>query len=133
MTNQQIVEALYAAFDQGDIAGAAALMADDIVWNEAENNKLADRNPYIGPAAVVEGVFGRLGEDFDGFAVEIGTLIAAGDHVAMQGHYRATAKATGTVINPEIVHWWTAKGGKITAYQQHVDTLMLARVIGEVA
>lgn len=130
MTNRDIIMALYAGFDSGDMDAVLALMADDIVWREAENNKLADRNPYVGPQAVLEGVFARLGEDFEGFAVEIGQVVEDGDTVVMQGRYRARARASGIEINPQIVHWWTLKDGKIAAYQQHVDTFALAKALG---
>ena len=132
MTKLEIVQSLYAAFDAGDIDAVVALLADDIVWNEAENNKLADRNPYVGPQAVVEGVFARLMEDFEGFAVEIGRFVAEGEVVVMVGRYSATARATGEGMNPQVVHIWTVRGGRIAAYQQHVDTLALARALGEV-
>lgn len=131
MNNREIVMALYAAFETGDITAIVTLMAADIVWHEAENNKLADRNPYVGPQAVVEGVFARVAEDFDEFTVEIGSVIEDGDTVAMQGRYRARAKASGAEINPQIVHWWTVKDGKIATFQQHVDTFALARALGE--
>jgi hypothetical protein len=36
-------------------------MDPSIEWNEAENFIYADRNPYVGPQAVLEGVFTRLG------------------------------------------------------------------------
>jgi uncharacterized protein len=133
MNNLEIVQSLYAAFDAGDIEAVVALLADDVVWNEAENNKLADRNPYVGPQAVVEGVFARLMEDFEGFAVEEGRFVCDGDMVVMLGRYSATARATGVRMNPQIVHVWTVRGGRIAAYQQHVDTLALARALGEVA
>ena len=32
----------------------------EIVWNEAESIPYADRNPYVGPQQVAEGVFGRI-------------------------------------------------------------------------
>ena len=133
MTNREIIMALYAGFDSGDMDAVLARMADDIVWHEADNNKLADRNPYVGPQAVLEGVFARLAEDFEGFAVEIGTVVEDGNMVVMQGRYRARTKASGIEINPQIVHWWTVKDGKIAAYQQHVDTLALAKALGEPA
>lgn len=132
-TNRDIILALYAGFDSGDMDAVLALMAPDIVWCEAENNKLADRNPYVGPQAVVEGVFARLAEDFEDFAVEVGRVIEDGDAVVMQGRYRARAKATDTQINPQIVHWWTVKNGRITAFQQHVDTFALAQALGDPA
>lgn len=131
MTNREIIMALYEGFGAGDINAIVSLMAADIAWHEAEHNKLADRNPYIGPEAIVEGVFARVAEDFEEFAVEIGHVIEDGDTVVMQGRYRARAKASGAEINPQIVHWWTVKDGKIATFQQHVDTFVLAKALGE--
>jgi len=51
----------------------------------------------------------------------------------MQGRYRARVKASGAEINPQIVHWWKVKDGKIATFQQHVDTFALARALGEPA
>jgi ketosteroid isomerase-like protein len=129
--NLEAVKALYAAFASGDMAAAAAVMAPDMVWHEAENYIFADRNPYVGAEAVFAGVFGRTAELFDDFAVEVGTLVCQGNIVAMQGRYAAVAKATGRRVNPQIVHWWTVKDGLITGFQQHVDTLAMARALGE--
>jgi len=133
MTNREIIMALYEGFGAGDIDAIVALMAPDVVWHEAEHNKLADRNPYLGPQAIVEGVFARVAEDFDGFTVEIGQVIEDGDTVAMQGRYCARAKASSAEINPQIVHWWTVRDGQIAAFQQHVDTFALAKALGEPA
>ena len=130
MTNRDIIMALYAAFGSGDMDAVLALMADDIVWQEAENNKWADGNPYVGPQAIAAGVFGRVPEEYDSFAVEVGQVVAEGDTVVMQGRYRARVKGSGAEIAPQIVHWWTVRNGKIAAFQQHVDTLILAQAVG---
>ena len=50
----------------------------------------------------------------------------------MQGRYSAKTKSTGEEVNPQIIHWFTVKDGKITAFQQHLDTLAMARALGEV-
>lgn len=131
-SNIEAVQALYEAFAAGDMDAAAGVMAPDIQWNEAENYRFADRNPYVGAQAVFEGVFGRTAEVFDDFAVEVGDFVASGDIVAMQGRYSAKAKNTGKAVNPQIVHWFTVKDGKITGFQQHLDTLAMARALGEV-
>ena len=69
-SNLDIVKGVYAAFSVGDIPAVLGAMSPGIVWNEAENNlPLAEGNPYVGPQAVLEGVFMRLGEEFDGFTV----------------------------------------------------------------
>ncbi len=133
-SNRDIIEGVYAAFARGDIPAVLGAMSPDIVWHEAEHNlPLADGNPYIGPQAVLEGVFMRLGEDFDGFGVVPERYIADGDCVVMCGRYSATARATGLPIDPQVVHVWTLRDGKATAFQQHADTLGLALATGRAA
>ena len=55
-------------------------MADDIQWTEADGFPLA--GTYVGPQAVLEGVFMRLGEIGDDFAVVPEQFVA----VAFQQH-----------------------------------------------
>ncbi|GMN04380.1 nuclear transport factor 2 family protein [Altererythrobacter sp. MTPC7] len=131
-TNLETVQALYAAFAAGDMDAAAAVMAPDMEWREAENYIFADRNPYVGAEAVFNGVFGRTADLFDDFAVEVGTFVCEGETVAMQGRYSAISKATGERVNPQIVHWFKVRNGQIVSFQQHLDTLAMARVLGEV-
>ena len=52
-------------------------MADNIQWTEADGFPLA--GTYVGPQAVLEGVFMRLGEIGDDFAVVPEQFIADGD------------------------------------------------------
>src|ERR1700733_8270770 len=59
-TNKEIVENAYASFATGDVPAALGAMADDIQWTEADGFPLA--GTYVGPQAVLEGVFMRLGE-----------------------------------------------------------------------
>ena len=66
-TNKEIVENAYASFATGDVPAALGAMADDIQWTEAEGFPLA--GTYVGPQAVLEGVFMRLGEIGDDFTV----------------------------------------------------------------
>lgn len=66
----QVIDKLYNAFATGDIPTVLGAMDPKIVWNEAESNSLAEGNPYIGPDAVLNGVFARLGADNDYFKLE---------------------------------------------------------------
>lgn len=126
-SNLEVIRGVYAAFARGQIPAVLAAMAPDITWNEAEHNlPFADGNPYIGPQAVLEGVFMRLAEDFEGFAVVPERFFADGDWVVMAGRYTATAKATGLPVHPQVVHVWMLQEGRIRSFQQHVDTLGLA-------
>jgi ketosteroid isomerase-like protein len=130
--NVALIKGIYEAFGRGDVPAVLGAMAPDIVWNEAENFPYADRNPYKGPQAVLEGVFGRILADFDGFGVKPDEILDAGDTVVMLGRYGGTCNATGKAQNPQAVHVWRVRDGKVTQFQQYADTLHVAQVMGRV-
>ena len=127
--NVDLIKGIYDAFAVGDVAGVLGRMSPNIVWNEAESFPYADGNPYIGHDAVVKGVFARCIGEWDGFAVAVEELLDAGDTVVAFGRYRGTYKATGRAQNTQFVHVWRIAGGKAAHFQQHADTLQVARVI----
>lgn len=129
MSNADPVRALYAAFAKGDMPAALATMAPDIVWNEAENYPYADNNPYLGPEAVLRGVFARIGADWDGFTAISDEIIDGGDTIVSLGHYGGAYKATGKPMRAQFVHVFRIKNGKIVAFQQYADTLGTARAM----
>lgn len=120
-----IVETVYAAVAEGDMETFAGLMAADIVWNEAEGNPYADRNPYIGPDAVMSRIFARLGEEWDEFSATPNEYVAQGDRVVVFGRYKEVYKATGVALDIPFVHSWTVKDGKLARFQQYTDTAAL--------
>ena len=128
--NVALVRGIYDAFAAGDVPAVLGAMSPDIVWNEAENFPLADRNPYVGPNAILEGVFARLAADWDGFAVGVDELLDAGDAVVALGRYRGTNRATGRAIDAQLVHIWRIEDGKAKAFQQLTDTLQVGRATG---
>ena len=126
--NIALVEAIYAAFGAGDVPGVVSRMSPDIVWNEAENFPYADRNPYLGPEAILTGVFARIGTEWDGFAAVPEEVLDAGDTVIVLGRYHGTYRETKRVLNAQLVHVWRVEDGKAVAFQQYTDTLQTARV-----
>lgn len=128
--NVELVRAIYAAFAAGDVPGVLSRMSPDMVWNEAENFPYADGNPYVGPQAVLEGVFARIGAEWDGFEAAPDELLDAGDAVVALGRYRGIFKATGKRLDAQLAHVWRVEGGKAAAFQQYTDTLQAARVTG---
>lgn len=131
--NVAVVKGIYEAFGAGNVPAVLGAMSPDIVWNEAENFPYADRNPYVGPQAVLEGVFGRVLADWEGFQVVPDEILDAGDTVVMLGRYNGTHKVTGKPHNPQIVHVWRIVNGKAARFQQYADTLHVARAAGTVA
>ena len=94
-TNKQIVEDAYASFAAGDVPAALAAMDEDIQWTESEGFVLA--GTYVGPQAVLEGVFMRLGEIGDDFAVMPEHFVGDGDTVVALGRYVWKHKTSGDV------------------------------------
>jgi ketosteroid isomerase-like protein len=127
--NAQLIQSLYDAFARGDAATVLGGLDPKVVWNEAENIEYADRNPYVGPQAVAEGVFGRLMAEWDGFSVTPQQFVSEGDVVVVTGRYRARHKASRTPIDAQFVHVWTLRAGKVVTFQQYADTLQFARAI----
>jgi hypothetical protein len=98
-----------------------------VVWNEAEGNELADGNPYIGPDAVLQGVFARIGADHEYFNVkDIELHDMSSNQVLVTLRYDAKRKKNGQLIDAQAAHLYTLKDGKVVAFQQYVDTKQLA-------
>src|ERR1035438_8305088 len=125
--NVDLIQSLYAAFARGDGPAVLASMDPAIVWNEAENFPYADRNPYVGHAAVAEGIFFRLATEWDHFQALPSEFLDAGDTVVVLGYYKAAYKATGAPFNAQFAHIWRLRDAKITAFQQYTDTAQAAR------
>src|SRR5690606_18120069 len=94
--NLNIIDAAYKAFAIGDIPAVLAVMDANIVWNEAEGNVYADGNPYIGPDAVLNGVFARIGADHEYFSLtDIVLHEMANNQVLATLRYKAKLKKNG--------------------------------------
>lgn len=126
--NIQAIDSLYNAFSTGDIPNVLGLMHPKIEWNEAESNSLADGNPYIGQDAIVEGVFARIEANHEYFSLQDVKIYGmSGNMVLATLRYDAKVKATGKSYNAQAAHLWTLNDeGNITAFQQYIDTKMLA-------
>jgi hypothetical protein len=119
-TNKEIVEGIYASFATGDVPAVLGAMADDIKWTEADGFPLA--GTYVGPQAILEGVFMRLGEIGHDYTVVPDQFVADGDTVVTLGHYTWKHKTSGDPAVVKMAHVLTLDGGKVVTFQQHVDT-----------
>ena len=124
--NTTTIDNLYKAFASGDIPTVLGIMDAKIVWNEAEGNKYADGNPYIGPEAVLNGVFARIGADHDYFnLINIQLHNMDNNQVLATLRYNAKVKKNAAEYDAQVAHLWTLKDGKAVAFQQYVDTKKL--------
>jgi hypothetical protein len=119
----EIVQNLYAAFAKGDVPAVLQKFDPKIEWNEAENFPYADGNPYIGPQAVLDGVFMRLGAEWEYWNLTEQTYYEANSgEIIVTGRYKAKNKMTSKEINVQFVHIWTLNDGLVTNFQQYADT-----------
>jgi uncharacterized protein len=129
MSAIETIKAAYAAFGRNDPSLLFGAMDSAIEWNEAEGYPLADRNPYVGPQAVGEGVFAPLVAAIDNFTVGPATFIDGGDHVVVLGRYRGTMKAGGAPLDAPFCHVYRFQGDKAVMFQQYTDTAQWARLM----
>jgi steroid delta-isomerase-like uncharacterized protein len=124
--NVGVINSLYEAFAAGDIPTVLAGMDPEVEWNEAEGNKYADGNPYIGPDAVLKGVFSRIGEEHEYFTLkDIELHEMSNNKVFVTLRYDAKWKG-GEKYGAQAAHLWTLEDGKVVAFQQYTDTKKLA-------
>jgi len=125
-TNLAVIKGVYQAFATGDFPAFLGAMDPKIEWNEAENFPYADGNPYIGPDAVVQGVMGRIGADWEYWTITDQVYhVTLEAMVIVNARYNAKHKITGKMIKAQVTHMWTLKDGKITRFQQYADTLQV--------
>lgn len=126
-----VAQALYDAFGRGDIDAVLALFDPAIEWREAEGNPYQpDGAPWVGPHAIVTQLFARLGQDWDRFTVTPRVIRAMADGVVTEGRYTGVFKATGRSIDVQICHVLRMRDGRVTHFQQYIDTSTLQWAMG---
>lgn len=129
---EQLVRDAYAAFARGDMAAVQAVMADDLVWYEAEG--LAIGGVYESPQAVMENIFAQIGAEWDSYSAEPGMIIASGQRVAVWGRYQGVHRESGGRLDVPFAHLWIIDKGKLVEFHQLTDTVLFnAAIAGEAA
>jgi ketosteroid isomerase-like protein len=124
-----VVRNVYEAFARGDVAAAFKDFHPQIEWREAEGFSYADGNPYIGPDRVLQGVFARLGTDFDDFKVMPHEFVDGGNTVVALGRYQGRVRATGKFVDARFAHVWRVEGSQLRGFEQLTDTSQFANAV----
>ena len=126
-TGIAVVKNFYDSFVRGDIAAVVATLSDDLHWRESENFLLGDRNPYLSPTAVVDGVFSRIAREFQDYQAGPTELIDGGDVVVAVGRSKGIMASTGKPFDAQYMHVVRVANGKIVSFHQLIDTLEVWR------
>lgn len=127
--NIAVIRRMYESFSKGDITSVLGQMHQHIEWRQAENFIYADRNPYRGPQAVLEGVFTRLASEWADFKVMPEEWLDAGNHIVVLGAYSGRHKETDREVRAQFAHIWGVTHGRVVRFQQYTDTKQFADAI----
>ena len=125
--NLEIIRATYEGSSEDNGRNLLAALASDATWTEADGFPYA--GTYVGPDAIVAGVFHRLGTEWIGYRADVHTYMEDGDRVAAFGVYSGTYKATGKSMTASFAHLYEVRDGKIASMVQYVDSHMVMKAL----
>ncbi len=124
--NIQIVQELYAAFAQMDLAALLATLEANVDWLFTGQ---ADVIPYAGARRGHEEVvnfFVMVAKTVEVLTFEPREVMAFEDKVLALGYERVRVKATGKVFDTDWAHLFTLSQGKIVRLRGFYDTATIA-------
>jgi ketosteroid isomerase-like protein len=127
--NIAVIRGMYEFFSKGDVTSVLGQMHQQIEWRQAENFIYADRSPYRGPQAVLEGVFMRLASEWADFKVMPEEWLDAGNHIVVLGTYSGRHKESAREVRAQFAHIWGVTHGRVVRFQQYTDTKQFADAI----
>lgn len=125
--NLDVVRDHYAASARGDIQAMMAEVSPQVRWTEMEGFPCA--GTWVGPRAVIDNVFAVLGAQWEGYRFELESLVDGGERIVGIGSYHGTFRATGKPMQARVAHVWQLQDGKIIAFEQFTDTLLVRRAM----
>ena len=126
-SNVDVIRGVYESFARGDVPGVLEVLAPNIRWTEADGFPYP--GTYVGPAAVLENVFMKLGTEWDGFSAVPHEFVAQADRVVALGQYSGTYKKTGKSFSAPFAHAWTLENGRAVRFHQYTDTALVQQAL----
>jgi uncharacterized protein len=127
LKHSDTIRTIYAAFARGDIPTVLGAMAPNFSWTEPEGNPYA--GTHVGPDAVLQNVFMKLGTEWDVFAVVPQEYIEEADTVITLGEMNGAFKTTGKNFKTPFVHVWKFSEGHLHSFKAHMDTVVYQRAL----
>jgi pimeloyl-ACP methyl ester carboxylesterase/ketosteroid isomerase-like protein len=128
-TAADLAASFYRSLASGSLAGALALLASDVSWNDPKGfpygGTLEGREP------VRDRVFARIAADWEPFLVEAESItpLRSGQEAFAVGRYRGKSRLTGVELDARFVHLWSAASGALTRFETFTDTAALRDAI----
>ena len=127
--NVSTVQAIYAAFGAGDVAGVLAHVQRDTQWDFAGARPEVPWHRPVDGADAVPAFFGTLAEAVDFQRFEPRVFVHAGPHVMVEVRMAYVVRATGRAVEMDQIHWWTLRDGKVARLRHFEDTAQVAAAV----
>lgn len=127
--NVTIVKGVYEALAKEDISTVLGALDEQVEWHLPEHHPLWPGKAFVGPQAVLEGLFTQLPQIYDGFRIDIQRIVGLDDTVLVESRYRGKGKVTGQDLDAQAAHVWDFRDGKCVRWQSYVDTWQIAQVV----
>jgi uncharacterized protein len=129
------VKGIYDAFGRGDIPAILDTLADDVAWEEWNDNSAAHAGvPWLQPRHGRDGAaafFGLVGSQLHVRDFRVLSIMAGDHQVAAEFVIEADVPSTGGHYRDEEMHLWTFNAeGKVTRLRHYTDTAKHIRAAG---
>lgn len=116
-----VVQALYAAFGQGDVPAVLDLLAEEVEWTFRGAQGVPYTGTFRGRSEVAKW-FASVGQADDIQAFEPREFLAGDEHVTVLGWERTRALPGDKVFEADWVHVFTVRGGRVVRFWGMYDT-----------
>ena len=126
--NVTIVEAVYAAFAAGDLAGVVKNYAPECITRDAIS--LPYGGVYHGPQEAL-GKVQKMMEVWKDIDVKLDTMTSGDGYVIAYGSWTATGTKTGLRVTVPLLEVWKLEGGKVVFVEPvYADTFLVNKALG---
>lgn len=125
-----VVTELAEAFARGDLAGVAATLSEDVVWDVRGVRMLESAPVFEGKDSVVADMLALVGELFEPstFNIDVEDTIASGDKVVVQWRVSAMTRS-GRKYHNSYCMIFTVRDSRVTRVDEYLDSGYFSAVL----
>jgi uncharacterized protein len=125
----ELVKQVYGALARGDRDRLLELLAADFAADFATGMPVVAIRPIRSAEEMIENAWWPLGRAFRVSVAPSEWIPCAGGRLLVVGRYEGSARSTGRELEANLVHLWTARGGKLVHLWHLTDTAAWAAAI----
>ncbi len=130
-TNSEVVRAIYASFEAGDMSAALLNMSEDMVWlHPGDPKQIPFAGEFKGRAGVQQ-FFDIAFSVIDVLEQKIYSIELSGDKAIVLGFEHMRVKKTGKEYQSNWIHLYTLANGKVIKFEEYIDTAALVAAFSE--